>query len=233
MPRSHTASFVGLALLLAAAAPRAALAGDGAREINAACIPAGCFPGDPPDATTVTIANPGKYVMTSSLSVNQNTTAIVITANDVTLDMNGFAITGPNNCDAPPCTFPGIGIGIDALGSVRVSVSGGVIRGMGNIGIRIGHAARVERMRIESNGGNGVSAGEDALVAESVLRRNTRGVSLSAGGLLRHSQISLNRTAGASVGGGGYLGNVFSGNPTHVEEGTNLGGNLCGGGLCP
>src|SRR5437867_12943127 len=80
----------------------------------------GVTPGDAPGFPVV-INTPGIYKLASNLVVpNENTTAIQINVDNVTIDMNGFAILGPNVCatagihPAQPCTRPGTGYGIDA-----------------------------------------------------------------------------------------------------------------------
>src|ERR1700704_150875 len=55
-------------------------------------------PGDAP-GFPVTISQPGSYRLSGNLTVPDiNTTAIEITAENVTLDLNGFSIVGPFVC---------------------------------------------------------------------------------------------------------------------------------------
>src|SRR5262245_3116596 len=67
----------------------------------------------------VTISEPGSYRLNSNLVVTDaSVTVIEITANDVTLDLAGFSIIGPNSCGGTPvvCTMSGGGgIGIKAV----------------------------------------------------------------------------------------------------------------------
>src|SRR6266436_5972961 len=61
-------------------------------------------PGDAP-GFPVTISQPGSYRLTGNLVVpDVNTTAIQITADFVTVDLNGFSIIGPNVCTPNPTT---------------------------------------------------------------------------------------------------------------------------------
>src|SRR5882762_4507455 len=58
-------------------------------------------PGDAP-GFPVTISQPGSYRLSGNLTVPDiNTTAIQITADFVTLDLNGFSIVGQNVCTSP------------------------------------------------------------------------------------------------------------------------------------
>jgi hypothetical protein len=54
----------------------------------------------------VTITQPGSYRLMSNLSVPAGLDGIVITAPNVTIDLNGYTIAGPNTCDvvAKTCT---------------------------------------------------------------------------------------------------------------------------------
>ena len=73
-------------------------------------------PGDLP-GFPVTLSQPGSYKLSGNLTVpDANTTAIQITADHVTLDLNGFAIIGPVVCTSSPavCPAPGSGIGVNA-----------------------------------------------------------------------------------------------------------------------
>src|SRR5574340_955829 len=130
----------------------AAYAVDGVTLINqsnaiAGHVTLGDTPGFP-----VSINLPGIYKLSSNLVVpNQNTTAIQINVDNVTIDLNGFAILGPNVCPtdgvnvAQPCTNVSsspftVGMGIDAgtAGAFKVDntrVLNGTITGMGGIGV--------------------------------------------------------------------------------------------------
>ena len=68
-------------------------------------------PGDTP-GFPVTISQPGSYRLSENLIVaDAATTAIHITADNVTLDLNGFSIIGPTICTPNPttCNFSGGG----------------------------------------------------------------------------------------------------------------------------
>ena len=70
----------------------AARAAEGVIEINEDSVQAGGgFP--------VTITGPGSYMLTSNLVVtNANQSALVLSGNEITLDLRGFALIGPNTC---------------------------------------------------------------------------------------------------------------------------------------
>ncbi len=119
-------------------------------------------PGDTP-GFPVTISRPGSYQLTSNLTVARaNTTCIEITSDNVTLDLNGFTISGPTVCTAGPnnsvtCNPSGNGIGVNAPSEGNVTVINGVVTGMGLDGINLaGPGARVENIQAYSNGGYGI-----------------------------------------------------------------------------
>ena len=164
-PMSFSAGWLLTAFLLGLTSP--AHAGDGVIEINQAkALAGGVNPGDT-EGFPVTISESGSYRLTGNLTVpDENTTAIEVTAGDVTIDLNGFAIEGPTECTGPnspspvtSCSPTGSGIGIDGIGSLpqpSTSVINGTVRGMGDMGVRTtgGH---VENLRAISNGSIGIS----------------------------------------------------------------------------
>ncbi|MGH9722640.1 MAG: hypothetical protein ACRD8O_20720 [Bryobacteraceae bacterium] len=143
-------------------------------------------------------------------------TAIQITADDVTLDLNGFSIIGPNVCTPNPtrCTFSGGGgIGIMAVGPVGVAspanvrVRNGTVRGMGGHGIRtMGDGTVVERVNSVSNGGPGIVVGEGTVI-DSVANLNASGAAIV--GLHVRGCVAANNIVGIFVRPGGVaMGNT-------------------------
>jgi len=161
-------NFFGLLLVLAAGSVHA---GDGVLEINVACRTAGCFTGDAPGAP-IQITEPGSYILTSNLSVNVNTTAILIQTDDVTLDLNGFTISGPVVCsrgDPTTCSTSGLGIGIDAADQRNITVRNGVVRGMGSDGVIVnGRGARVSNLTVTENAENGLAISGSGTLAKGI-----------------------------------------------------------------
>src|SRR6266567_2659981 len=110
-------SILCAAFALAAFTPYAAYAVDGVVLINQSSALAGnVTPGDAP-GFPVTISVAGSYRLSGNLTVpDANTTAIEITADDVTIDLNGFSIIGPTVCSGGPpvtsCSPTGSGAGI-------------------------------------------------------------------------------------------------------------------------
>jgi parallel beta-helix repeat protein len=196
------------ALAIAGASPLVAV--DGVIEINQARALAG-GPGDTA-GFPVTISANGSYRLTGNLTVpNENTTAIQLTATAlyVTIDLNGFAITGVTNCSIPPVTCtPSSGsgdgiagdLGADAFNKSKVRVINGTIAGMGRYGI---HVARgeVDAVHLLHNRVNGLSLpGSGALVTNSEATSNGAAGFLIAGpgAVVRGCALTFNGGAGIS-----------------------------------
>ncbi|HEY7390600.1 MAG TPA: hypothetical protein VH640_18930 [Bryobacteraceae bacterium] len=174
-------------------------------------------PGDDP-GFPVTISKSGSYRLAGNLTVpDADTSAIVITADAVTLDLSGFNIAGPLLCPAGPavtCLTAGKGIGIEAahiLDATRgVRVFRGSVRGMGSMGILLGGlGSSVSQITVDHNAGGGMSVYGN--VSESAATMNG---SFGIIGLnVRDSSAVENAGDGIIVDGGGVAtGNVSSSN---------------------
>jgi hypothetical protein len=128
-----------------------------------------------PSAFPLVIGAPGSYRLKSNITVpDANTTAISITADDVTLDLNGYAIIGPVVCTGVPvtsCAPSGTANGIDSA-KVDITVMNGTVRGMGRSGISLGIRARVKEVRAVSNGFRGIETGSEATITSSTAASN-------------------------------------------------------------
>lgn len=112
-----------------------AIATDGVLDINATCAGVSCFSGDSL-GYPVTITSSGSYRLTSNLVISSTDINVIeISASDVTIDLNGFAIKGPRTCtgfgDSLSCT--NTGMTADAINGVagiaRVVIKNGSITG--------------------------------------------------------------------------------------------------------
>lgn len=109
----------------------------------------------PGGAATFTISQPGSYVLTGNLTVSTAVNAIIINADNVDLDLNGFTVTGNPSANAV------------ALSGTRrnVRIRNGVVR-EGAAGVSLGSASigcvvedvRFERCRIAGVRGLGGNA---------------------------------------------------------------------------
>jgi hypothetical protein len=163
-----------------------------------------------------TITKPGSYQLVTNLSPKGSSDdAISVSASNVTIDLNGFAILGPGH---------GSGVGIDAPGADNATVENGTITGMGGSGVKLGDSGVVRDVSVVSNGvGNGAGGssgiectGSGCLVEDSVVNSNVNG-------------FGLNFSDATS----GYQHVVMLGNKGTVIGGVNMGANVCNGGTCP
>ena len=129
----------------------------------------------------VTIDQSGSYRLTSNLTVTDpNVDAIAIVADNVTLDLNGFAILGPQG---------GQGNGVKGGGS-SITVVNGSVEGMGGSGITLrGTNLRIERMHAANNGNAGIETGGPTV--------NTPGACL----ILKNTSVA-NKGPGITAGAG-------------------------------
>jgi len=171
--------------------PAAALAADGVLEINQVCAEnGGCFTGDAA-GFPVTLSQAGSYRLTGNLDVRggespQSTTAIEVTAEDVSVDLGGFALIGATSCGGFPfaCSPTGSGVGVSSSAD-RTRVFGGAIRGFGGACAVVGSRAILTGLEISYCGGGGVQAGSSVrVVGNTVALNGSFGINGSSGSLL-------------------------------------------------
>jgi hypothetical protein len=210
-----------LAVLAAIASVVSLYAVDGQVLINQSTLNAagGTFP----------ITQPGSYKLSGNLiAKDQNTHVIVISADHVTIDLNGFAILGTADCSGGlvPCAGSGSGQGIRTItGPPRfnITIRNGTIQGMGDAGISLfGDSNLIEHMHIRSNGGGGIlvfSSNDDggSIVQYNTVERNGGSAVGGAPGILvgrgsvHHNTVNVN-WLGISSGGGSLSENVITRN---------------------
>ena len=151
MPRFIT---FGLTILLAFAS--AALAVDGTVLINQSTITNGLTGCPTGGHFPIIICQSGSYRLSGNITVpDANTDAIHINADNVSLDLNGFAILGPATCQAGTfpvrCSATGFGFGIVSDNN-NIGVSNGAVNGMGGAGIGLfGIGVRIDGLRVANN----------------------------------------------------------------------------------
>ena len=216
---TNKCAFVGLLicglLLLGLTVP--AFATDGVIEINQAKVmAAGGFP--------FVITQPGSYRLTGNLTITTLAIGIHVKADNVTIDLNGFAVVGPGSA-----SYEGVAV---EPANVNTSVRNGTIQNM-HSGILL-QSGRVENVRAIGNSDDGIHVNLAGIVIGCTVAGNGRyGISLSTG-LAQSNLANNNGTHGLVIWTrGGYAGNVFDQNGTSLYGGTNMGGNVCNGVICP
>lgn len=194
---------------------------DGVTEINQArAVVGGVTPSDTP-GLPVTIDTSGTYRLTGNLVQGPPQTDVIsISAPDVTLDLNGFKISGPTVCTtdmsgAVSCTPLGSGSGIRST-ATNTTVPNGTVTGLTDRGIRLdGAYSRVERLRARGNGVFGIEIrGPHADVHASTFSHNG-GAGIGISGTSGDSRITDNVTYGNGGSGiqlNGLPGSLVRGN---------------------
>lgn len=180
-------------------------AGEGKLEINQTCAEnGGCFSGD--DAGfPVEITESGSYVLTSDLEVPADTDAITLhsSASSTVIELNGFAVRGPESCSGTPvtgCTGSGQGDGISGSLASAV-VRNGQITGMADEGVYLGDQSRLVDLMVSENGDQGIQIGDGSAVRNVELIRNGgSGMNAGRGTVIVNARASGNALDGMNAG---------------------------------
>lgn len=204
-----------LALLMAGFAA-GSHAVDGVLEINQICAEqTGCFTGDTA-GFPVTIGNtaPGKSVRLTGDLVVSGASAIQVQSSNVTIDLNGFSISG--NVSSGNGVFVSAGQMATLQG---ISVYNGTIRQMGGLGVDLPAFSRVENLQIINNGQDGVSVREGSRVNHNmVINNGGDGIHATEGTMISNNTVYNNSDDGiddstddnlnSEIGGGMVSGNL-------------------------
>lgn len=236
-------------LLVTVAAPFSAFAVDGVVLINQASAMAGSVtPGDTA-GFPVTISQPGSYKLSSNLTITDpNGTVILINADNVTIDLNGFTILGPSVCNGhgniptTTCTVSNtMSVGIDAGEHIGIKILNGSVRGMGFVAIVSLGDIHVEGINASYNA-SGIQA--TGVIIHNIMNYNLF-VGLNGGGIVRENEANGNNIGFLSGGLGGVVENntayfnsnygFFGQTTTTVVSGNSAKGNAVGNILvaCP
>jgi hypothetical protein len=248
---------VGMAILLAGlslVATGIAQTADGVILIDQARALAGdVTPGDVP-GFPITISQPGSYRLSGNLTLtDSNTTAIKISAENVTLDLNGFAIVGANTCENVflGCAQSGYANGVES-NQKNTTVRNGTMKGMTGSGVLLfAPFGRAENLRISNCGNTGIYLGysandapQDGFAIGNTVSFNKFGIIAAGGGLITGNLISQNREGGISNryytaaphARVSYSQNTLINNdnqsPNQVKNAVSGGGNVCIGKPC-
>ena len=116
--------------------------------------------GQTPSTTfPIVIDQSGSYVLTSNLQVSTNFNCIQISADNVTLDLNGFALVGPGSGSA--------GHGIYGGSSNNITVMNGTVRDFMGSGIYFlsdAHKIQLKDLKCTNNGQRGISVRYSTIV---------------------------------------------------------------------
>jgi parallel beta-helix repeat protein len=176
----------------------ATLAEEGRLEISQATMPC-------------TITNAGSYILTENVGGVPGTNGITVAANDVTLDLNGFALIGRTNAGSGIAVMQARTNLVIRNGVIRDwghhGVDGGLaydsvlselaVTGNGRSGARLGPGGRIAGCRAVANKTHGFEAGLANVVADCASRSNGQhGILMVGDGTLRDSALRDNKGCG-------------------------------------
>lgn len=199
-----------------------ALASDGILEINQTCaLNTGCFAGDAAGFPVTIDGTAGRsYRLTSDLAVpNENTDGIVVSTDDIGIDLNNFTIRGPVTCSGSPLTCTpasGFGSGVERvlLTNRSISVKNGSITGMGNYGVLLGEQAEVTNLRVRWNRIAGIGTSNGSTVSGNTAYQNGGyGIQVSSGSTVSGNTAFWNGSIGISAG----VASTISGNTAYLN----------------
>jgi hypothetical protein len=220
--------------------PICAFAIDGQVLINQSTVmAAGGFP--------YNITQAGSYKLSGNLVVPVDVDGIVITADNVSLDLNGFTINGGAGKGVAGRSP---GTGVFSLGSLNTTVKNGSITGFSGVGLSLFTASVVD-VRVDGTGSSaggiilfggvitrctassnkvGFNVFEVTLSESKASQNSIVGISASYSTLIQN--VVTNNTVGISAGAEVVFGSNVLRNATDVSGGTSQNNNVCSGGPC-
>jgi len=201
------AVFFAAAMVLGLAASAGAV--DGTLEINQAKVLAAG--GGTYHAFGITAS--GSYRLTGNLTVPSGASGIVVNASNVTIDLNGFSMTGGG---------AGSSFGIFAAAAiVGTTVENGTVTGF-NAGVSLGDSAIVKAVQVNSNSTSGIQVGNYSLVQGCTANNNGNdGIIVNGNGtLISGNAVNADSEFGISVTGNGIVisGNTVTGNAGGISD---------------
>lgn len=158
-----------------------------------------------------TISSSGPYYLTGNLTATTN--GIIVTVDNVTIDFNGFTITG------------GTGVGVDVSGKKNVEIKNGTIAGFGQYGILdfppAGEGHKIINMTVRNNGGttnHGIALpGSSNLIRDCVVTGNgSAGIYTGFYSIIMNNIVNSNRGHGIwALDGSVIIGNTANNNGNH------------------
>ncbi|HEX9669496.1 MAG TPA: right-handed parallel beta-helix repeat-containing protein [Thermoanaerobaculia bacterium] len=154
------------------------------------------------------IAQSGSYELVGNLSVTDPAvTAIAVDAHNVTIDLNGFHITGPGKGNGT-----GMGVRSDTPTTHdNVVVRNGKISSWGSVCVHLpGHANRAEQLIVSHCGNDGIFVGRASVVTASQVSFSGSGVNTDDGSIVSENTLYSNDGMGIFTSGDapGPLGGV-------------------------
>jgi hypothetical protein len=152
-------------------------------------------PRTPISSQPYTITQPGSYYLTTNL-IGGAVVGIDINADNVTLDLNGFAVIGPGT----------VGINVED-GHTNTFIRNGTVQNWSNTGVFAGrdYNCQVDHLMVSGNG-RGVWAGTNTTVSACTLQNNNIfGIYCERGSLIQGCTVDNSGQSGISSGAGSMV----------------------------
>lgn len=174
-------------------------------------------PGD--NSSVYVISQPGSYYLTGNVTAPADKIAISVTAPDVTIDLNGFTVSGgstgiqgPAATVSAPITIlngtvrDAAGHGIDLLQAGMARVEKVQVLFCGSYGIATARSSGVIDCAVEGCGGSGIACGEAAIVQRCrAIQNGAMGIMVQGRGRVIDCVASSNAHSGVRAQGVGCL----------------------------
>lgn len=145
----------------------------------------------------ITISSPGSYYLTTNLTGLSGFSGITISANEVTLDLNGFTLFG----------VPGAGGGV-VIGNnyTNITIRDGSLTGWPSEGVNgytYGYPRNViyEHLTISGNGSGGIAAEATSIIRDCLILNNAGDGIYSVGSLITGCVVRDNSNNGMNISG--------------------------------
>jgi hypothetical protein len=172
-------------------------------------------PRKPISALPFTINTPGSYYLTTNLTGSGGNSGIIISADNVTLDLAGFALIGvANSLDGVRATGTRYNLrvhngtvsawrqdGVDALAAENSHFENLRISGSTGAGLKSGFGCSITQCKADGNGGTGIIADDESTLMECTATYNRQdGISVGEGCVVKNCLASGNSTNGIVTG---------------------------------
>ena len=160
-------------------------------------------PGTPISSAPYTISESGYYYLAANVQVSSSLFhGITIWADNVTIDLKGFALIGEGTARRH---------GIIVEGSYKnIKICNGTVRNCGGNGIEAETASnsQLAKLRVTDNGAIGIRVGEGSIIKDcTTLSNGNNGIELGYSCTITECTARSNGGAGFLVGGGGTITN--------------------------
>lgn len=170
------------------------------------------------------ITQPGSYYLSSNVTGAASLNGIIIQADNVTIDLNGFSLTGTaTSAD-----------GVSLSGTrTNVTIKNGTIRGWGGEGIDAADDTNVQvrDINLSGNASDGVVTGPNSIITSCAAASNLGdGFQVGEGSVVHACTATLNGVAGFNVPGSGSGGTPGMGGASisHCSATRNVGNGIQG-----